>query len=341
MKILFVGKSDFKYNRVNVLLEGLRKLDGIEVILCPIVKRDKAFVKRFQELSLDVDCIYIPPFRHRDVAYIKRYAKKPVVFDPLISKYMTIVSDYGRKWKAPFKYFLDKVPFIKCDYLLADTSAHKDYFSSKFKVPADKISVLPIGSNVSEFFPIEREKTSMFHVGFVGSFIPLQGVINIAKAAVILKDETDICFDMIGTGHDYKPFVDIVKENNLTHVNMFGHVKYNVLNEAINTFDVCLGIFGDSIKTDIVVPNKIWNYASVGIPIITKETKGVCEIFEDRRHLFLCDGTPEDIAKCIKYVKDNRDEAALIANNAYKLISEDYSEISIAQRFLAILKRTL
>lgn len=338
MKILFTGKTDFKYNRVRILLKGLEQIENISVVLCPIDKRSPEFVKRFKTEQRDADIIYIPPFRHRDVKYIKRLTDKPVVFDPLISKYMTTGEDYGNRWKALLKYPQDRLAVSACDHLLTDTSAHKDYFSSKFGIRKSEVSVLPIGSDTSELYPVSKNIQDQFHVGFCGSFIPLQGVLKIAEAAHILKDEDDIVFDMIGTGSDYAAFVSLCSTYQLSNVNMLGHVNYNVLNEAINKFDVCLGIFGDSIKTDIVIPNKIWNYASINRCVITKDTQGIREVFEAGKNIILCDGSPEQIAEQILYLRDNPSRAQKIAQNAYDLICQQYNEVSIAQRFVDILR---
>lgn len=105
IRILCVGKTDFKYNRTAVLLAGLEKLHDVELSKFSIKKRDKSTKQEIKSLAEHVDFIYIPPFRHRDVSFVKKLTKTPIVFDPLISKYLTKVVDYNQPWKAPLKYF--------------------------------------------------------------------------------------------------------------------------------------------------------------------------------------------------------------------------------------------
>lgn len=340
MNILFTGKTDFDYNRVRVLMAGLRKLKDVSLTVFPINSHRNFDREKFSELQDKADVIYIPPFRHRDVTFIRKHTKKPIVFDPLISKYLT-KDDFGHFWKLPFKYFLDKIPFSACDVLLADTNCHKQYFSSQFNIPLNKIHVLPIGVDTDLFFQreLEREKSKddIFRVGFYGSFVPLQGTDKIMMVAHELVSHHDIKFEIIGHGYRLKQAKDLVKKWNLHNVNFHGFINYDLLNERINDFDICLGIFGDSDKANFVVPNKMYHYASVAKCVLTKETAGIKEIFTDNENIVLCNASPTDIAKAIIDLKNDRERIERIAKTAHKLITEEYNEIETAKRFIKII----
>ena len=189
MTILFTGKTDFKYNRVRILLKGLQNREDVKVLLYPFKDRNECLLPEFKTLEQQADFIYIPPFRHRDVSFIRKLTNKPVVFDPLISKYLTKAVDYGHFWKCPFKYVLDKKPFSLADILLADTQAHKDYFIRTFSIEESKIHVLPIGVDTSSFYASTDQKPNdgLFRVWFYGSFVPLQGVSKILESAKLQK----------------------------------------------------------------------------------------------------------------------------------------------------------
>lgn len=340
MNILFTGKTDFNYNRVRVLIAGLRKLKDVSLTVFPIDSRRNFDKKKFAELQEKADFIYIPPFRHRDVTFIRKQTKKPIVFDPLISKYLT-KDDFGHFWKLPFKYFLDKIPFSACDVLLADTNCHKQYFSSQFNIPLSKVHVLPIGVDTDLFYQRADKKVKsadhIFRVGFYGSFVPLQGTEKIMMAAHELASHQDIRFEIIGSGYRLKQAKDLVKKWKITNVNFQGMLQYDQLNEKINEFDICLGIFGDSDKANFVVPNKIYHYASVAKCVLTKETVGIKEIFTDNENIVLCNATPTDIAKAIIDLKNNSKKIERIAQAGHKLITEEYNEIETAKRFIKII----
>lgn len=339
MNILFTGKTDFKYNRVRVLIEGLEKIPGVKVTVYRILSHSKFDKKTFQELAAQADFVYIPPFRHRDVGFIKRQTDKPIVFDPLISKFLT-KDDFGHFWKLPFKYFLDKIPFTKCDVLISDTTCHKKYFAEKFNIAPEKIHVLPIGVSTKSFYKSEKRVSAdgVFRVGFYGTFVPLQGTDKIIETAYVLKDHTDIRFEIIGGGYRFQQAKHLVEKWKLTNVVFHGVLKYDDLNARLNQFDVCLGIFGDSKKADYVIPNKIYHYASVGKCTLTKNTEGIKELFTNNKDIVLTSTSPTEIAQTILALKSDPAKIERIGENAYQLIHNEYNEVAIAERFLAILQ---
>ncbi len=337
LNILFTGKSDFEYNRVKILLEGLKQLDGIKLEIYPISSR-KSFDKQlFQQHQVDANFVYIPPFRHRDVSFIKKYTNKPIVFDPLISKYLTKIDDYNQAWKGPLKYYLDKRPFKKCDILLADTKAHKNYFHTTFSIDQQKIEVLPIGIDSKLFFPTKKPTSHLFKVGFYGSFVPLQGVSKIIEAANILKDQTNIKFEIIGSGYDLAKVNQLINKYQLSNVNMHGWLEYDKLNEAINSFDICLGIFGDSKKASLVIPNKVYHYAGLNKAVITRDSPAIREIFTHQKNIHLIENTPQALADSIMQLQESQVYTQEIAENAGSLIRKNYNAKNIAQQFVDIL----
>lgn len=340
MKILFTGKTDFKYNRVRVLLAGLKQLKDIEIEVFPIKSRKDFNKTAFLKAQEDADFIYIPPFRHRDVGFIKKLTNKPIVFDPLVSKYLTKVVDYGHFWKAPSKYFIDKIPFNKCDLLIADTQAHKQYFIKKFNINADKIGVVPVGVDTELFYPTKAtpNQNQVFKVGCYGTFVPLQGMSTIIHAAKLLKEEKQIEIHIIGSGYEYKKVKSLVEKYKLDNVKLLGWVDYEKLNPMMNEFDVCLGVFGNSVKADAVIPNKVFHFAALGKCVISKDTQAIREVFTPSKNIVLCQNTPEQIATHIMELKNDTTLRTSVGQNAKQLITSSFNQIHIAQLFVDILK---
>ncbi|SHH90486.1 glycosyltransferase [Wenyingzhuangia marina] len=340
MKILFVGKINLDYNRVRVLINGLKKREDVEVRSYEFKKRSSFDKAHFLELEKDVDYIYVPPFRHQDIKLIKKYTSKPIIFDPLISKFMTKVIDYGHFWKAPIKYWLDFIPFHRADILLTDTLLHKKYFSKTFFISEDKIKVLPIGVDTTDFNhkKVLKFRDNVFKVGFYGSFIPLQGVDVIIDSAILLKDVKDIKFELIGDGVFYEKIKSKIAKHKLTNVLLKGWVKYEELNIEIAKYDICLGIFGKSFKTDIVIPNKVWHYAAMGKCIITKDTPGIKEVFTDNKNIVLIPNTAKALAETIFYLKSDFDKIDSVGVKAAEVIQTKYTEEHIADIFINAIK---
>lgn len=339
MKILLTGKDDFSYNRSQVLLAGLNQTPGVELVYFPILKGKKFDSAEFRRLSGSCDFVYIPPFRHSDVKNIKSLSKAPVVFDALISKFLTRTIDHGKWWTAWEKSWRDRVAFRHSDCILMDTDAHREYIIRMYGLNESRVFSLPVGVDTNLFKPgRERTEGGPFKVGFYGGFIPLQGVDKIVAAANQLKNEKDIHFEVIGNGPTYTPVMKQVAKLGLTNVTFVGRVPYEELNDSINGFDLCLGIFGDSLKTDLVVPNKVYHYAALRKCIITKDTVGIREVFADQKNSVLVQNAPERISRAILELKENPALRKSIAQEAYSLITRQYNHLKIAERFLKILQ---
>lgn len=341
MKILVTGNYDPEYNRTQILLKGLKKNTTVDVLEFPIPSIKKIDTEQFKKLANQADFIYLPPFTHESVSKLKKLTNKPIVFDPLISKYLTKVFDYKQVSKysprAYKNYLKDKTPLHKSDIIIADTEAHKNYFAKTFKIDSNKIKVLPIGADITEFKPINRAANSVFNVGFYGGFIPLQGTKYIIEAAEILQTEKDIQFNLIGTGFEWEKMKKKVKELDLTNVNFLGWVAYQELSNKINEFDICLGIFGKTPKADMVIPNKIYHYAALKKCIITKDTPAIKELFSNQENIVLTDNNAQSIAEQILTLKNNISFTNKIATAGHQLITNNYNENKIASKFIDIL----
>ena len=147
MKVLATGVYDPGYNRNRVLVSGLRKV-GVEVVEYPYALRRTADTETLRSFARDVHLVYLPPFTHADVSFVKKLVDKPLVFDLLISKCLTKVHDYRAVWKYSPRgmknYLKDKLPLNVADFVLCDTEHHKEYFFEMFKVPLEKMAVLPV-----------------------------------------------------------------------------------------------------------------------------------------------------------------------------------------------------
>lgn len=336
MRVLFAAKDGFKYNRTHILAEGLKAL-GQAPTFYKIPDRTAQHGRVLRDLSLEADVVYVPPFRHRDLSFVRKYSQAPVVFDPLISRYLTKVVDYGHYWKAPQKWLIDRRDFKNCDLLLADTSAHLQYFRKTFFLPeALKTGVLPLGVQLDDFRPQAPKLNGPLQVGFYGTFVPLQGVLKIIEAIGLLKSENDLEFTIIGTGYQYKQARELAKSKGLSDSIFKGWIAYDDLASSMQNFDLGLGVFGASLKADLVVPNKLYHYAALGKAILTKDSPGIREVFQINTNIAVCEPQPKAIAESILYFRDNRHELQRLGANARAIMEAQYSHQAIAQKFIEL-----
>lgn len=357
MKILFTGDYLPEYNRTQIIKVGLRKL-GHEVIEYSFKKKSSVHRVQLRELADQCDFVFMPSFTHREVGFVRQVLgpKKIIIFDPLISRYLTKVFDYKLVWRwslsALRNYYRDKLSMGYADFVVTDTQAHLEYFYKTFNIPREKMRVLYIGNNFDEYHPAKENflnqnlstatdfafdgSATCFLVGFYGGFIPLQGVMNILRVAEILRPHTDIKFELIGSGFEFEKAKKYVHEKKLLNVSLPGWAAESDLCERIQKFDVAMGVFGETEKSNLVIPNKLYHYAACAKPIVTKDSPAVREIFVDKEDLLLVNCDPQTIAEKILLLKADALLRSRLGKNAHQKLLQNFSETHVAAKLVEI-----
>jgi len=345
--ISFVGGYDENYPRNNVIIEGCQAhniaLSHIKIKQTSPFKRKLLLRKVLRKRKIETDFVLVPAFCHHEVSVVKKYTDRPIIFDPLISRYLTKIHDYKSAHilsiHALINFLVDKRSLEQSDYIFADTIAHKEYFCRKYKINSDKVYPLYIGYNSNHFFPVDHKREDIIKIGFYGGFNPLQGVDKIIAAADILRNHKNIRFELVGDGYTYEKVTEKAKSLSLPNVSFLGRKDYYELNRYIGNWDICLGIFGNTLKSDLVIPNKVFHYAGCRKPIITKNSPAIKEIFKDNESIFLIDPAPQSLANKILDLVDNYSICESAAQKGYNLILSKYSHIQIGENIKILLKK--
>jgi len=322
MTVLYFGSFDPEYPRNRVFIKGLRE-NGVEVYECrddsPGFKKFFNLYKKHKAFENKYDVMIVGFLGHILVPFAKLISWKPVIFDAFISLYDSNVQDrkitprYGIR--ALYYRFLDWFSMCLADLVLFDTNEHIKYVSREFKIPLNKFRRVFVGTDTAFFYPRESRDDSAFTVHFHGSFIPLQGVECIMKAAKLLEKE-NIQFNILGKGQTYPKVRKLAADLNLKNVNFVNRVEYAKLPEYINQGDICLGIFGETAKAARVIPNKVYEYAAMKKPIITADTPAIRELF-NATDMLLVSFNPEDLASGVIKLKNDRKLRESLAENAH------------------------
>lgn len=343
--ILFFGVFDPDYSRNRVLIKGLRR-NGIRVVECRIdAVVNFKFIKlilRYLKMRPRYDLMLVG-FPGQEVMFLARIlTRKPIIFDAFTSHYGGYILDRGKyapdSLMARYYKFLDKTSCQLANLVLLDTNAHINFFVKEFNLPIKKFVHIYVGTDSDIFYPRQATKRdSSFVVHFHGSYIPLQGVNFIIKAAKLLEDE-GVTFNLIGRGQTYMSNRSLADELDLKNIHFIDPVPYSKLADYITGADVCLGIFGDTPKTKLVIPNKVFEALACARPIITADTQATRELFDDNECVLLCrGGDAEDLADKILQFKNDPNLKNKIAQNGYRLFREKLTEKNIGTQLLRIL----
>ena len=341
MTICYFGNYNRSYPRNKILIKGLER-SGVKVIEChddsPLPVRFFRLFKKHWEIRKNYD-VMVVGFPGQGMAiFAKLITRKPVVLDAFYSMYNTIVEDRKLKSKysfvALYNYFLDWLSVRVADKVFLDTNEHIAYFVEKFGANPKKFFRIWIGADDDIFVPRLKKEPDKFVVGFHGTYIPLQGVNYIIEAAKILEDQKDIEFLLIGNGHLLEATKKQVGDLGLKNVRF---VEERVPQEKIADFiagmDVCLGIFGDTNKTQLVIPNKVYECAAMEKSVITADTPAIRELFDENDLFLIPAADPRAIARGVLKLKGDVQLRNYIAGHGLAKFRE-FATVSVLGRNL-------
>lgn len=337
LEVLYFGSYNPNYSRNRVLIKGLNK-SNVKIIECncrsfSIFGYFKILFK-YLKTRPKYDAMLVA-FPGQEAMFLARFlTRKPIIFDAFTSHYGGYILDRKKysqsSLRAKYYKFLDKWSCKLADIVLLDTEAHIDFFVKEFNLPKEKFRRIFVGTDSDIFYPRNTRNIDMskypFLVHFHGNYIPLQGVRYIIEAAKILERE-DLVFNLIGRGQTFENDRRYAERLKTANINFLEPVPYEKLPEHISRADLCLGIFGDSPKTDLVIPNKVYEALAMAKPVITADTLAARELLIDGVNAFLCPkADPQKLAEKILFVRSQPDIADKAAKNGRRLFETKLKE---------------
>ena len=341
MTVCFFGIYDRHYSRNNILIKGLRQ-NGINIIECnategKIGKYWTLFIMHWKiRKSYDAMIVAFPGYQA--VILARLITRKLVVLDAFFSIYDSEVCDRrSTKPKTPAALYYWLLDWLACglaDKVLLDTDAHINYFRELFHFKKEKFIRVLLGADDRIIERDRQNDRDYLLVHFHGIATPLQGVDYIVRAARLLADE-NIKFNLVGSKIRRYP-----KQRHNRKINFIDTMSYRDLMSLMSVADICLGIFGDSRKTQVVIPNKVYEALAVGKAVITADTPAVREVLTDRENCLLCRaGDSRDLADKIIMLNKDDELRRQIAANGRQLFIDKLTPVQVTLPLVLWLKR--
>lgn len=358
MKFLFLGGYDPAYQRNAVIRKGLAAC-GDTIAECaadPSLKgwlRYPLLLARLAARRLPLrraDAVYVPAFCQKDVPlarFLATLVARPVVFDPLASRYETKILDRRRRpadsLTARWNWWIDALAFHLSDIVLADTAAHASYYADAYGVPARKLVVVPVGYDDGLFDPDRTAPVAArapaavpggFTVLFFGSFLPLHGVDAVIESArAVLRRDPSVGFRFVGSGDTWAHARTLASDIGATNCAFEPWVPPAALPALVASADIALGIFGRTDKARRVVPHKVFQSLGMRRPVITARTPAVEEFFAHGENIWLCDEPyAETLADAVVRLKADAALRERLAAGGYRTVRERFTPAAVAER---------
>jgi glycosyltransferase involved in cell wall biosynthesis len=279
------------------LREGLKRA-GVDVshVRVPewrVFRRYPALVLECLRSAGSCDVLFVPEFRHKDVplAQLMR-GRARVVFDPLVSRYDTLVGDWRlhrpNSAQARWNRGIDRWAFTHADLVLCDTWAHGRLFE-QLGAPADRLRRILVGAEDAFFAVGPPPPAPPVHIVYLGGFLPLHGVPTVLEAMQQLEARAsqlpEFRMTLFGRGIQWEECQKWALDQGLSRVEFPGPVDYADAPRLIQDAHIFLGAFGKGGKAGRVIPHKLYQGLAAGRAVVTGDGEGVREIFTHEEHL--------------------------------------------------------
>lgn len=351
LRVLLTSSKSLEYPRISQLAASLESLGHeIEYLYIPLSSVFLPGAKLKNDIrSKNVDLVICGFFGQHSVGICKKILPGvPVILDAFVSAYQTLVKDRRDKrfiLLAPLIKFYEKKMLDSSDSIITDTQFHLKYFIHRYGVPERKLSVLPVtsrfeGQSSTVRVPFEQRKKIHFH-GEIQGFHGLELVLP----SINSMEERGIATSLY-LGDKGEKWSKRHSKSINSGVDVFTRkVPYSILKDSMENSLVTLGIFRKSEKADLVIPNKIVESLSLGIPCITLSTVSTRNLMKERKssHNPLQDGLilvdePSAVETAIRALNDDEKLWRSSSNNAKKLYKEVFNSNNNQEKLLQLIQ---
>jgi glycosyltransferase involved in cell wall biosynthesis len=287
--VCFFGKLN-KYPR-QLFFKNAFEQCGYKIIY--IDNNKNIFFRHFLNLRilfLRFDLIFVSWPGWSDLIFAKLLSlikQKKLIYDCFTTSQEDYLDNFHGNtnyFKKIFYYFADIISLKLPDHIITDTKYHKFYIIKKYNIK--NISCIYINEKKT-FYNKKSFNKKNLDIIFVGAFRNLHGIENIIKAHRIVNlYNKNINLRLIGTDYG-KKFENLAKMMRLQNIFFYRRVNYKSMINYIEESDVCLGIFGESIKAQNVISNFLVTACRLGKIIVTLRTGAAEEIFKNNPSCFL------------------------------------------------------
>lgn len=228
---------------------------------------------------------------------------------------------------------VEKLAVAYSDKVILTHHRSEQYFLNKstivLNVPDEEMFLRNIGECKN------REKnTSAFLIVTHSTLTQIYGIQNIIKAIALLKEKYPFLrCEIIGTGEYYEELVELSRNlgtDSLIHFK--GYIPFEELASHLLKADV--GVV--SILSDYLLPNKLFEYICLGIPVICSDAR-VIKFFLGRDEiLFYKRDDYNTLASAIEWVINNYTQTAVMAQRLKMRYQNEFCWQKMQYKYLSI-----
>ena len=190
----------------------------------------------------------------------------------------------------------------------------------KYDINKNKLLLVTNGVDLENTLFTRVKKDSNFNVLYLGFVTNIRGVDTLLESISLIKNDIpEIKLNLVGPFEKNWILGYIEKLNIENNVNVTGEVEHKKALEYISLADVCIFTFPHKKELEYIYPIKIFEYMSLGKPIVATGLKGVRSIIMDGKNGLLVEpDNPKDMGEKIKILYKNKSLRDYLEKNALK-----------------------
>lgn len=260
-----------------------------------------------------------------------------IVFDEI--SYATLPWYIPKNFYRRYIAFLEKVAVKRAAKVITVSEAMAEFITDEWKIPEDKISIIPNGYFASLVANIVEKgvKESKRMVTFVGLFAKWASVDKIIRVTNLLKNG-EATFYIVGDGPCRQELEELTRRYGLTNVVFTGSVPLEKAYEMVARSEVVLLPFPKSLCTDVACPIKVLEYMAFGKAMVLDEVSDISRSLKEKNAALVSDpDNEEEFAENIRLLLKDTALRKRIGDNA-KILAEEYSWEIQGQKLAQVLE---
>ena len=341
-----------KYHKgYSLFKKRVENIDGVKVVRVPHIPRGNGkamrmivhyassmffffFYALYQAIFHKYDCIFIhntsPAFICLPAVLIKKIRRTPIDHW-ILDMWPESLAAGGINNKKAYNIIEKMMGMIyrNSDIIHISSMGFKRLLIEK-GVPEEKIEYLPnfcedtSGNTELKSIP---ELPNGFVVMFAGNIGEAQNMENVMKSALLLKEEKDIHFVLVGDGRKKQWIEGFVKDNGLEEtVHLMGRWPIDTMSSFFAKADVMLVSLADEVAFNLVLPAKVQAYMVNKKPILGMLNGEGQEVIKTAKCGWSVNSDDvEGMARTLKELSImTQDELKAIGENGYRFYAENF-----------------
>ena len=247
---------------------------------------------------------------------------------------------------------ISKYLYEHSDKIIVVTKAFKKEILSKpgLRVRAESIELLENGVDIDIFKPFSSEKRRMLkeqmglggrfvisYIGTLGIAHGLDVVLKVAEKAKI--SQKDWLFLLVGEGADRERLEKVREDSGLDNVVFTGKVARERVPKMINLSDICMVLLKNKATFKTVIPSKMLEFMSCGVPIVLGVAGQAREILEaSGGGIFFEPENADELFNSLKFLYSSESVRKQMGEEGRAYIEREFSRERKAREYLSILQ---